>query len=70
MGDIIQFKKKRITKGLIISGMGDVSNENGLVAKDLTHADLMFYGLYWDNIIVTQIPMFHFTNDGLCCTKI
>lgn len=63
MGDIIQFKKKRITKGLIISGMGGVSNENGLVAKDLTHADLMFYGLYWDNIIVTQIPMFHFTND-------
>lgn len=46
MGDIIQFKKKRITKGLIISGMGGVSNENGLVAKDLTHADLMFYGLY------------------------
>lgn len=43
--------------------MGGVSNENGLVAKDLTHADLMFYGLYWDNIIVTQIPMFHFTND-------
>lgn len=63
MGEIIQFKKKRITKGLILSGMGGVSNENGLVAKDLTKEDLMFYGLYWDKIIVTQIPMFHFTND-------
>lgn len=63
MGEIIQFKKKRITKGLILSGMGGVSNENGLVAKDLTKEDLMFYGLYWDKIIVTQIPMFHFTNN-------
>ncbi|WP_338560766.1 DUF6236 family protein [Acinetobacter sp. KS-LM10] len=63
MGEIIQFKKKKIAKGLIISGMGGVSNENGPVAKDLTHKDLMFYGLYWDNVIITQIPMFHFTND-------
>ncbi len=23
----------------------------------------MFYGLYWDSIILTQIPMFHFTNE-------
>ena len=43
--------------------MGGVSNENGPVAKDLTHSDLMFYGLYWDNIVITQIPMFHFTNN-------
>ena len=63
MGEIIQFKKKRIPKGLIISGLGGVSNENGPVAKDLTHSDLMFYGLYWDNIVITQIPMFHFTNN-------
>ena len=62
MGEIIQFKKKRISKGIIISGLGGVSNENGPVAKDLTDADLMFYGLYWDNIVITQIPMFHFTN--------
>ncbi|ELA8881315.1 DUF6236 family protein, partial [Acinetobacter baumannii] len=63
MGEIIQFKKKRISKGLIISGLGGVSNENGPVAKDLTHSDLMFYGLYWDKIVITQIPMFHFTNN-------
>ncbi len=62
MGEIIKFKKKRITKGLILSGLGGVHNENGPVAKDLTQADLMFYGLYWDNIVITQIPMFHFTN--------
>lgn len=32
MGEIIQFKKKRIPKGLIISGLGGVSNENGPVS--------------------------------------
>lgn len=63
MGEIIKFKRKRISKGIILSGAGGVSNENGLVAKELTHSDLMFYGLYWDNIIITQIPMFHFTNE-------
>lgn len=63
MSEIIQFKKKRVNKGIIISGLGGVSNENGPVATDLTHADLMFYGLYWDNIVITQIPMFHFTNN-------
>ena len=63
MGEIIQFKKKRIPTGIIISGLGGVSNENRPVAKDLTDADLMFYGLYWDNIVITQIPMFHFTNN-------
>lgn len=63
MGEIIQFKKKRIAKGLIISGLGGVTNEHGPVAQNLSHGDLMFYGLYWDNIIITQIPMFHFTNE-------
>lgn len=63
MGEIINFKKKRITKGLIISGLGGVTNEYGPVAQNLSHGDLMFYGLYWDSIILTQIPMFHFTNE-------
>lgn len=62
MGEVIQFKRKRISKGLIVSGLGGMSNENGPVAKELTHSDLMFYSLYWDNIVITQIPMFHFTN--------
>lgn len=63
MGEIINFKKKRITKGLIISGLGGVTNEYGPVAQNLSHGDLMFYGLYWDSIILTRIPMFHFTNE-------
>lgn len=61
--NIIPFKKRRISKGIIMSGAGGVSNENGIVAKSLSNADLMFYGLYWDKIAITQIPMFHFTND-------
>lgn len=61
--NIIEFKRKRIKKGLILSGLGGVTNENGPVARELSNHDLMYYGLYWDNIIVTQIPLFHFTNE-------
>lgn len=60
--NIIRFKKRRVKKGLILSGAGGVKNENGVVAKELHNEDLMYYGLYWDNIIITQIPMFHFSN--------
>ena len=56
MSNIIKFKKRRISKGIILSGT-TVNNENGVVAKDLSLQDLMFYGLYWDNVILTQIPM-------------
>lgn len=63
--NIIQFKKRRINQGIIMSGAGGVSNENGVVAKSLSSADLMFYGLYWDRIAITQIPGFHFTNDTI-----
>lgn len=62
MNNIIPFKKRRISKGIILSGTS-VSNENGPVAKDLTQKDLMFYGLYWDNIIITQIPMIDTSNE-------
>ena len=61
--NLIQFKRKRIKKGLILSGMGGAKNENGPVARELSDNDLMYYGLYWDNIIVTQIPLFSFTNE-------
>ncbi|EXS33548.1 hypothetical protein [Acinetobacter sp. 826659] len=60
--NIIHFKKRREKKGLILSGAGGVKNENGIVAKELHDEDLMYYGLYWDNIIITQIPMFQFSN--------
>ena len=56
MSNIIKFKKRRISKGIILSGT-TVNNETGVVAKDLSLQDLMFYGLYWDNVILTQIPM-------------
>lgn len=56
MSNIIRFKKPRITKGIILSGT-TVYNENGPVAKDLSISDLMFYGLYWDNVTITQIPL-------------
>ncbi|ALD03227.1 hypothetical protein AMQ28_13300 [Acinetobacter sp. TTH0-4] len=55
MSNIIRFKKPRITQGIILSGTA-ISNENGSVAKDLSLSDLMFYGLYWDNVTITQIP--------------
>jgi hypothetical protein len=28
-----------------------------LCNKIYRYSDLMFYGLYWDNVILTQIPM-------------
>lgn len=55
MSNIIKFKRRRVSQGIILSGT-TANNENGIVAKDLSRQDLMFYGLYWDNIILTQIP--------------
>lgn len=61
--NIIPFKKKRLETGVILSGLGGVINENGIVAKELSDTDLLYYGLYWDKIIITQIPMFQFSTD-------
>lgn len=65
MGELIQFKRRRISQGIILSGMAGVQNENGPVANELSLQDLMFYGLYWDNVILTQIPSFEYTNETI-----
>ncbi|TCB69283.1 hypothetical protein E0H88_11940 [Acinetobacter sp. ANC 4216] len=64
MSNIIKFKKRRVSQGIILSGT-TTSNENGSVAKDLTLQDLMFYGLYWDNVILTQIPNIECSNEAI-----
>ncbi|MNY93303.1 hypothetical protein D3C78_97130 [compost metagenome] len=55
MSNIITFKKPRISQGIILSGTV-VNNEHGTVAKNISYSDLMFYGLYWDSVTITQIP--------------
>lgn len=61
--NIIQFRKKKVERGIILSGLAGVQNELGPVAKDVSPADMMYYALYWNKITVTQIPMFDFRNE-------
>ena len=42
MSNIIKFKRRRVSQGIILSGT-TANNENGIVAKDLSRQDLMFY---------------------------
>lgn len=61
--NIIQFKRKRFKKGIILSGSSNIQNENGQVAKEVTTNDLMYYALYWDQIVLTQLPGFETSSD-------
>lgn len=63
MSNIIKFKKKRVSHGIILSGT-QCTNEYGPVSKEIHLNDLMFYALYWDKITITQIPGFHFGNSN------
>lgn len=63
MSNIIQFKKPKPEKGIILSGVGNIRNEHGEIAEKITDQDLMYYALYWDRITITQLAFMMCGND-------